>query len=260
MQIHYLKIFETNYIWLLQVDSSIIVIDPGSSQVVSDYITAKKLNLIAILLTHAHLDHAGGVDELVNLYNIPVYGSPLIIDNQCVATKIIALKEYQNLELFPDIQIKPIYTPGHTFDSISYLVNANNREYLFCGDTLFAGGCGRVFTNDYNLMFASLNKIKELNNNLEIYPAHEYTLSNLYFARFLEPDNQDILARIRIEEDKGNSVGITLPTNLKIEKLTNPFLRVNELKQIAADLSGNTINIELEGFIGLRNLKDNFVG
>lgn len=257
MQIHYLKTFETNYIWVLRANSDIIVIDPGTFKVVSDYITANQLNLVAILLTHGHTDHIGGVDDLVDLYNVPVYGGEIIIKDMPLKTKIKAIPE--DFELFTGIYAKTIVTPGHTFDGVSYLISENNKEHLFCGDTLFAAGCGRVFTQDYALMLSSLDKFKSLNDDVKIYPAHEYTLDNLAFAKFIEPDNQDVLIRIKNEKNKLDALGSTLPTTLKIEKQTNPFFRVNVLKKIIRDLSGKSIATELESFTELRKLKDNFV-
>jgi hydroxyacylglutathione hydrolase len=256
MQIHCLKIFETNYVWVLKVDFDVVVIDPGESKVIVDYITANNLNLIAIMLTHGHLDHVGGVDELINLYNVPVYAGLLAAKNTPVKAKIIAVDK--ELIIFPGIEIKVINTPGHTLDGVSYLIQANGHQYLFCGDTLFAAGCGRVFTNDYNAMLTSLNKIKDLSDEVEIYPAHEYTLNNLEFARFVESDNSDVLARLETENTKFQNIGITLPTTLRLEKLTNPFLRTDKLKTAVEKITNSVLNNELEVFTQLRKLKDNF--
>ena len=260
MQIHYLKVFDTNYVWLLTVDSGLIVIDPGSSDVVANYITANKLTLCAILLTHSHWDHAAGVDNLVNLYQVPVYASETVAANACFDVSNIkhVIDGQRLLNLLPGVDIEIVFTPGHTFDGVSYLVGANNKEYLFCGDTLFAAGCGRVFTEDYNLMLNSLNKIKLLNDNIEIYPGHEYTLNNLKFAEFIEPENIDITSRIKMEAAKIKDNGITLPTNLALEKKTNPFFRVKDLSEKIAVVSGKELDNELSQFIELRKLKDNF--
>lgn len=224
-----------------------IVVDPGQSQPVIDYIIKHGLILHSILITHTHHDHIGGLAELLSYFNhqITVYGS--------FPDANIFVKDKQaytiNNQTVDNINILAVTTSGHTVDGFSYLIN---NEHLFCGDTLFAAGCGRVFTLDYVAMYNSLNKIKQLNHNTLIYPAHEYTLSNLIFAKYLEPNNQDILNRYRVVCEQRQKDENTLPTTLGMELKTNPFLRCAEVQIIPACEMG------LEQFIKIRKLKDSF--
>ncbi|MFN8770736.1 MAG: hydroxyacylglutathione hydrolase [Neisseriaceae bacterium] len=247
IEIKYLKAFKDNYIWLIKNNDDVIVIDPGESAQVVDYITINNLKLNCILLTHSHPDHIGGVANLLDYFgNVPIYGA------NCYAT--ISVSDLDIIEILPEVSIKVLATPGHTMDGVSFLLN---DKHLFCGDTLFAGGCGRVFTGDYNLMYTSIVKIKNLyksNNNVLIYPAHEYTLSNLRFGITIEPNNIDIINRIKQVEDIRSNNGITLPTNLELELKTNPFLRCN-LKQNV--YKSDYLN-ELEEFTQIRKRKDIF--
>lgn len=258
MQIKYLKVFDTNYIWILQSGQDIIVVDPGSFEVVSNYITANKLNLTAILLTHSHWDHVSGVNGIVKEYNIPVYASENLEQTDDLdRTNIVFVKDNEAINILPDITIKALSTPGHTMDGVSYLVRRSGLEYLFCGDTLFAGGCGRVFTRDYLLMLSSLDRIRNLNEEILVYPGHEYTLGNLDFAKFIEPDNENIAARIKLEEMSIN--GVTLPTTIAKERLTNPFLRIDELKHVIEQrIAGKELENRVDVFKVLRDLKDDF--
>lgn len=258
MKIKYLKAFKDNYIWLIEHDQKLIVIDPGQSPQVINYITANNMSLQAILLTHGHHDHIDGVADIIAKYDVPVYG----------ANNVANYKVEDNQELvFNDLKCRVIATPGHTFDGVSYLFSNNNFLYLFCGDTLFAAGCGRVFTNDYELMFNSLLKIinigSMIDNNLAnflIYPGHEYTIKNLEFARYIEPNNKDIRQRLLNEIKKLAELGNTLPTNLKIELTTNPFLRINDKNIILflEHLLKKKVISGIDCFINLRTLKDKF--
>ncbi|MBY0378780.1 MAG: hydroxyacylglutathione hydrolase [Burkholderiales bacterium] len=238
INLKYLKAFKDNYIWLIISGQNVIVVDPGEAYSVIEYIKIHNLKLHSILLTHAHADHIGGLAELLHFANVPVYG--------CSKYATISVVDKHIYTVLPEMNILVIATPGHTLDGISYLIN---NKHLFCGDTLFSGGCGRVFTGNYAFMYQSLNKIKEHKPDILIYPAHEYTLDNLLFAHNIAPSNSDIKKRLEEVKLLRNQDKITLPTNLELELKTNPFLLCNQ----------NNENLsELEYFIKIRKLKDTF--
>ena len=229
MFINYIKAFNDNYIWTIEKDGKTLVVDPGDAGPVIDYLKDKKLEYI--LLTHKHMDHVGGVKELKNKYGAKVYG-PL----ETKEYNDITLKDGDEFEILGEI-FKVILTGGHTEDHISYLV----EDKLFCGDALFLAGCGRVFTKDYKKAYEGLNKLKDLDEDIYVYPAHEYSLANLEFARSVI-SNEDLdreyerVKKLR-EEDK-----ITLPSTIGKEKKINPFFLARDLDE----------------FIQYRNKKDNF--
>lgn len=229
MNINYIKAFNDNYIWTIEKDGKIIVVDPGDAGPVIDYLKDKKLDYI--LLTHKHMDHVGGVKELKDKYGAKVYG-PL----ETKEYNDITLKDGDEFEVLGE-KYKVILTGGHTEDHISYLV----EDKLFCGDALFLAGCGRVFTKDYKKAYEGLNKLKDLDEGIYVYPAHEYSLANLEFARSVI-SNEDLdreyerVKKLR-DEDK-----ITLPSTIGKEKKINPFFLARDLDE----------------FIQYRNKKDNF--
>ncbi|MFR8927272.1 hydroxyacylglutathione hydrolase [Peptoniphilus senegalensis] len=229
MFINYIKAFNDNYIWTIENDGKTLVVDPGDASPVIDYLKNRKLDYI--LLTHKHMDHVGGVEELKNKYGAKVYGP--------IETKEyndITLKDCDEFEIFGE-NFKVILTGGHTEDHISYLMG----DKLFCGDALFLAGCGRVFTKDYKKAFEGLNKLKNLDDEIKIYPAHEYSLGNLKFAKSVI-SNEDLdreyerVKKLR-EEDK-----ITLPSTIGKEKKINPFFLARDLDE----------------FTQFRNKKDKF--
>ena len=171
MLINYIKAFNDNYIWTIEKDGKTLVVDPGDAGPVIDYLKDKKLDYI--LLTHKHMDHVGGVKELKNKYGAKVYG-PL----ETKEYNDITLKDGDEFELLGE-NFKVILTAGHTEEHISYLMG----DKLFCGDALFLAGCGRVFTKDYKKAYEGLNKLKDLDDDTYVYPAHEYSFANLEFAR-----------------------------------------------------------------------------
>lgn len=251
MQVKSLKVFDDNYIWLLVQGTDVIVIDPGSDSLVSNYIIANDLRLKAILITHNHNDHIAGVKGLTNKYNVPVYA---LSD---IATKLVANCEVINIANFPSIKV--IYTPGHTLDGVSYLVK-DGIDRLFCGDTLFAGGCGRVFTNNYLAMYNSLDSLAKLDPKLELYPAHEYTLNNLKFLHSIIPENEPIKLRLMAVNKLIKSNEMTLPTTLELELTTNLFLKCNDKKLCnkLAEIYQKPIIPGVDCFTKLRQLKDRF--
>ncbi|WGE51300.1 hydroxyacylglutathione hydrolase [Actinobacillus equuli subsp. haemolyticus] len=223
-----------NYIWAIQKENDVIIVDPSDAVPVLAFIAKNQLNLTAILLTHNHHDHTDGMPELLSRYpQIPVYGPQEVAQ---FANRIVQPEEH--FTLF-DYDVRVIESAGHTAQHVSYLFG---NEYLFCGDALFSAGCGRVFTGDYQAQFDTLQRFKALPEFVEIFPAHEYTLSNLKFAEAVLPPNCglfEIQERAEILRSRNQP---TLPTTLERELQINPFLQAVDLAQ----------------FIALRQQKDNF--
>lgn len=223
-----------NYIWILVKDKKALIIDPAESPSVERFLAKNQLEPTACLLTHHHDDHIGGVAALRQTYPyLAIFGSSEVAD---FATQIV-LPEQRFYWL--DLSIQVIESGGHTAGHLSYFVE---ERYLFCGDALFSGGCGRVFTQDYAAQFAALQRFAQLDDNVLVYPAHEYTQSNLKFAETVLPPSC-ILAEYQERADILRSQNRpTLPTTIGIEKQINPFLRATSLAE----------------FIQLRKQKDNF--
>ena len=251
-KIGYIKAFTDNYIWFLDNSKEIIIIDPGESEKILEYIIVNKRQLKAIVLTHDHHDHIGGVEEILAHFPVPTYG---ITD---IASIIVA--DNQDIFLHDELKINTIATPGHTYSSLCYLIQFAGSKHLFCGDTLFAAGCGRVFTGDFVAMFNSLTKLSQLDSTCYIYPGHEYTLKNLQFAKFLQPENPKIEQRVLLEQKKLNTYGNTLPVTLAVELETNPFLRCyhKDIVNAVSEKVDKLVIPGLECFKHLRQLRDNF--
>ena len=224
-QITPLKAFQDNYIWAMIENHNLIIVDPGDAKPVLEFISHSKLNLLSILITHKHLDHMGGVDDIyANYPNIEIYGPR----DSNFSFPFIAVGEGEEFKIDgTSMNFKVLETPGHTLDHIVYI----NESNLFCGDTLFACGCGRIFEGTYNQMFESLQKFKKLDANMKVFCAHEYTVKNIEFALSLNPTNKKLLNRLKSCLNQE----ITLPSSLKEEFETNPFLLakdVNQFKEI----------------------------
>lgn len=259
LQIHSIPAFTDNYFWLIQPDAQtpeVFVVDPGAAQPVQAYLQSRQLGLGGILLTHHHKDHIGGAAELARLWQVPVYGprSPYIPQ----VTRIVVEGDQLDLGV---LKATVWALPGHTLDHIAYYLEpSDGPPALFSGDTLFAAGCGRLFDGTADLLFASLQKIAALKDETLIYATHEYTLANLEFALFIEPDNQDLRQRQVDEVLKRRQGFPTLPTRLDLEKRTNPFLRCHfgAVHRRAEELSGQTLRNEADVFASLRRAKDKF--
>ena len=248
-----IEAFSDNYIWLLTTNEGSIVIDPGESSNVINYLDNNQLDLKAIFITHHHFDHTGGINEITSYYPVNVFGP---INN--VETINKRLKDGDRVSII-GIDFEIIEIPGHTLDHIAYFSENNGNPILFCGDTLFAAGCGRVFEGTFEQMYESIIKLKNLPINTKIYCGHEYTLSNLEFAKEAEPFNQDTLSRynnvLKLREKGTPSIPSLLSTELK----TNPFLRCDN-KEVQENISTKfkTIKESKEIFKALRLWKDNF--
>ena len=247
-----IKAYTDNYIWLVSTNEGSIVVDPGESKEILNLIDSNKIDLKGVLITHHHYDHTNGLLDLTNKMNLEVYGPKKIegINN--------IVKESDKFSLI-GIDFEVIEIPGHTLDHLAFYSSNNRDPILFCGDTLFAGGCGRVFEGTFEQMFESLKKISNYPKETKIFCGHEYTLSNLKFALEADEDNKQ-LADEYINVKKLISTDIpSLPTNLNKELKVNPFLRCNEIniKNKVID-KFDIIDDELEIFTALRKWKDNF--
>lgn len=218
-----IRAFTDNYIWFIENTASKqgVLVDPGDAEPVLNFLAATGKTIAAIIATHHHYDHTGGIAQLVEKFAIPVYGP----DKLANVTNVV--KGGSKISIEPthyDMQI--IAVPGHTKDHIAYY----DGQRLFCGDTLFLGGCGRLFEGTAEQMWESLTKLKALPDDTQIYCAHEYTLANLVFAQQLDSNNSQLNNRIKSIINTRKKDGVTIPATLEIEKETNPFLRCKTLQ------------------------------
>ncbi|MCE0494403.1 hydroxyacylglutathione hydrolase [Vibrio salinus] len=243
--------FNDNYIWLIKNrDGYCAIVDPGDAKPVIRYLKEHNLELKAVLITHHHNDHIGGISELLRHYpSINIVGP----ENEAIPSLTHKVKEDDSIDLF-DHTFTVMDLKGHTSGHIGYLSN----DMLFCGDVLFSAGCGRVFEGTMNDMYQSLNKIKNLPDDILVYCAHEYTASNIAFALAVDPENKALLAyRDEVNHKRANNKP-TIPVHLSLEKQINPFLRVQE-KEIIKSVSNRTDETdELSVFTALREWKNGF--
>jgi hydroxyacylglutathione hydrolase len=240
-QLHVIPALKDNYIWLLEnKKKQVVIIDPGEASPVISCLKKHLLFPLAILLTHHHIDHVKGVAELQACYpDVEIYG-PSEINLQ-----INHLDNIGKISI-GDFQFDIISVPSHTLGHLAYY----SQPYLFCGDTLFSAGCGKVFTGMYEQMLSSLKKIKQLPDETFICAGHEYTLANLDFAQMMVPHDQIIHEYYNVICKKK----ITLPSILTKEKQINLFLRCDE-KSLQNKFNCNN---ELDLFVFLRSQKDIF--
>ncbi|AHL75787.1 hydroxyacylglutathione hydrolase [Stutzerimonas stutzeri] len=258
LKIEALPAFTDNYIWMLQDPQSRLcaAVDPGEAGPVQSWLDARPdWRLTDILITHHHHDHVGGVQQLKTTHAAKVHGPAA----ENIPAMDNALVEGQRIRIL-DHELEVIEVPGHTSGHIAYF-HADAREpWLLSGDTLFAAGCGRLFEGTAAQMFSSLQRLMTLPASTKVYCAHEYTLSNLRFAQAVEPDNLEIAGRlekvIRLREAKR----ITLPSDLRIEQETNPFLRSAEttVAATASRHAGRQLPTPESVFAALRAWKDSF--
>ncbi|MES3020703.1 MAG: hydroxyacylglutathione hydrolase [Pseudomonadota bacterium] len=220
-----LPAFKDNYLWLIHDGVNAAVVDPGDAAPVLAALAAHSLTLTAILLTHHHSDHIGGVPQLLSHAKVPVFGPA----NEAIATISVPLAEGELVEV-PGLALalRVLEVPGHTLGHIAYVRETPGADWLFCGDTLFAGGCGRLFEGTPAQMAASLSRLAALPDDTAVFCAHEYTLANLAFAAAVEPDHQLLQQRTERESARRAAGQATLPTSIGLEKQTNPFLRYRD--------------------------------
>lgn len=252
---HPIAALTDNYIWAITKDDSqyVVIVDPGDHHPVEAYLKKHNKTVCAVIVTHHHTDHTGGIKALTQNTNIPIWGS---------ATSTFAhithrVKEPDTIYIDAlSLQFSVLDVPGHTMDHIALY----GHNALFCGDTLFAGGMGKIFEGTAEDMFCSIKKMQSLPSDTRVFCAHEYTLANLTFAARIEPDNNEIKQRLDKSKRLREKGQPTIPSLLAEEHNTNPFLRTKNpavqqaiSKQFSIDITCAT---ELEIFTLLRYYKD----
>lgn len=255
LQISPIPAFKDNYIWLITKPNNkfAVVVDPGDANPVLTTLEKLNLNLAAILVTHHHFDHRAGIPGILQHISAPVFGPK--------HPELFGLSNpvgENDLVIIPELELtfKTLAIPGHTLEHVAYY----GHELLFCGDTLFAGGCGRLFEGTAEQLYHSLARLAALPKNIAVYCGHEYTQHNLLFAQEVEPNNQFLLPRIIKTKNLRQKNLPTLPSTIDEEKNTNPFLRCEKPTVIenAEKYAGKKLQDPIEVFASLRQWKNDF--
>jgi len=253
IQVRGIPVFDDNYIWLIGAPGKreIAIVDPGDAEPIIALMEKEHLLPVAILVTHHHSDHTGGIEALAERYAMPVFGP----SREKIPGLTHPLQDGDSVVL-PGLGMtfSVMETPGHTRGHLCY----HGDGALFCGDTLFTAGCGRLFEGTARQMHESLSRLAALPEATLVYCAHEYTLANLRFALIAEPCNSATQARYHATE-KARSAGLpTVPSTLALEKETNPFLRcaVPTLVEAASKFAGHPLADRAEVFAAVRRWKD----
>lgn len=254
IQVEPIAALSDNYIWCIHDKQHAYIVDPGDAQPVLDFLQTKQLTLAGILITHHHWDHTNGIEAILQRQpNLPVYGP----DYGNIAHLTHRLKQGDHIEIAPlKVQFEIIEVPGHTLDHIVYYT----QGMLFCGDTLFSAGCGRLFEGSAAQMHQSLQKLMQLPDDTAVYCTHEYTLANLAFAQQVEPDNHKLHAYSNWAQQQRNQGCPTLPSQIGREKAINPFLRAHKhgIKQNVEHHVGEQLSDADAVFKAIRQWKDHF--
>jgi len=255
MELIALPAFSDNYIWMLHDGENAIVVDPGSAAPVSDALRERGLRLSTILVTHHHSDHVGGLKALQPLVEGSVFGPA----HEAMPVPVRKMSQGMAFDVL-GTHVEVLDVPGHTAGHIAYVVTRpGHAPWLFCGDTLFSGGCGRLFEGTPAQMHHSLDKLAALPGESRVCCAHEYTLSNLRFARTVEPRNTALAeyeTRCKALRAEG---AFTLPSTIATERAVNPFLRVREPDVVASALEHGAASADPTDVLGaLREWKNTF--
>ncbi len=247
--------FTDNYIWMISTpdQTQAWVVDPGDAAPVLAALESADKTLGGVLITHHHLDHTGGLPALLERHRVPVIGPPGI---EGVSQTV---REGDAVEVMGQ-RLRVLETPGHTLDHIAFVSDDADQPLVFCGDTLFAAGCGRMFEGTAEQMHHSLSKLADLPSTTQVYCAHEYTEANLKFAKAVEADNQAIKDRLSKTLAVRRHGRPTVPSTLAVELESNPFLRCDEpsVRAAAQAQSERPLESPADVFGALRGWKDQF--
>lgn len=257
--IHCIPVLADNYVWLIEgADRATVIVDAGEAGPIIEAIESRGLKPVATLITHHHGDHVQGLGELTRRFPMPVYGP-----DSCRRVGVDTVVGEGDRFTIPQVgEFAVMATPGHTQDHLSFI----NGQAIFCGDTLFTAGCGRLFEGTAAQMLHSLARLADaadaIGDGATIYCGHEYTTDSLRFAAHAEPDNADIAARVREVAAMRAKGEPTASASMDLEKRTNPFLRIREpvLRRAVEAYVGDTIENDIEAFAQLRHWKDDFDG
>lgn len=263
--------FRDNYIWMIHDGRSAVVVDPGAPEPVLEALDSAGLHLTAILVTHLHYDHCWGVPGLLARSQVPVFG-PFLNDHDRVSHPPFPKPGTEPLDCVTDVvkegsklmlpelglELQVLAVPGHTKGHLVYF--EPRREWLFSGDTLFAGGCGKVFGGSMQAMIDSLDRLADLPGTTRVFCAHEYTVDNLAFGLAVEPSNLALTDRYKADSLKREAGLPTLPSTIDLERRTNPFLRVMkpEVLRSLHQHRGVKPSTRVTSFEALREWKNEF--
>ena len=257
-----IKAFSDNYIWAITNKQVATLVDPGDASVCIEFLEKNTLTLTSILITHHHSDHTGGINQLVDYcqqkkWSLTVYGPA----NENIPQCDVKLNENDLVVLDElNINFRIIDLPGHTAGHIAYFATDHVMPILFCGDTLFSAGCGRLFEGSPEQMLNSLTKLADLPENTQVYCTHEYTQANLAFALTVEPNNQALVTYNKKVNELRSKGYASIPSTIQLEKQINPFLRCHKqsvqasAQQFATDSNGTP----QDTFTTIRRWKDQF--
>lgn len=257
-----IKAFADNYLWAVTRNNKAALVDPGDGDACIDFLEEKQLILSTILVTHHHADHTGGIKALVaycqqKQWPLTIYG-PANEEIPLCDVKLVQDDEIHLADL--DIDFHVIDLPGHTLGHIAYFAPEPIEPLLFCGDTLFSGGCGRIFEGSAAQMLSSLTKLANLPEQTKVYCAHEYTQANLTFALTVEPTNDALINYSKSVNELRANGQATIPTTIGLEKKINPFLRSHQhtIQTSAIQFNNNAQANSLDAFTTIRRWKDQF--
>ena len=257
LEIRPVPVFADNYVWIVEREGEnrVAVVDPGDGPPVIAALEDLGLEVGAVLITHHHRDHVGGLAQIIDRYHPAVYGSGDDsipgVDHPVADGETVSLSDL-------GLDLEVVTLPGHTINHLGYVAS----KIVFVGDTLFAGGCGRVFEGTPAQMHDSLMRLASLAPETKAYCAHEYTIANLRFARLVEPDNRVLGSRLEAAEAARTAGRPTVPSTIAYELETNPFLRCSEPAVVAAAeaRAGRSLKPGAEVFTVVRGWKDGWSG